>query len=112
MDIFADQSGQAHGELYLDDGHSYNYRNSNKFIKGKFSLKDKRFTYTFTDGTKDANNAWLERVTFYNFPNKPSKIMSGDGKQQLGFKHDPKTKVLTVRKIGCTFGAECSFKIL
>lgn len=120
LSIFLGSEGEATGWLYLDDGQSYDYRNENKFIYGKFDYQQKVLTYRFNKGEPNANTAWLEKVTIVGLPNKPNKVVGVlegvTGQQQqpttLAFKYDSNTHQLVIRKPAMSFGQSWQIKIL
>lgn len=44
LDIVPGDDGTAHGEIYIDDGSTFNYRNQ-EFVSGELTLKDNVLTY-------------------------------------------------------------------
>jgi len=99
LDIVLDDNAQeANGQVYLDDGTTFNYRKKD-FIQAEISFKDQSLTYNVVEGSF-ASSSWLERVTFYRYPSKPTKIeLVVDGKSTpLQFKYDSDAKILVIRK--------------
>jgi alpha 1,3-glucosidase len=99
LDIVLDGNAQeANGQVYLDDGTTFNYRKKD-FIQAEISFKDQSLTYNVVEGSF-ASSSWLERVTFYRYPSKPTKIeLVVDGKSTpLQFKYDSDAKILVIRK--------------
>ena len=119
LQIFLDSMQEASGSLYLDDGLSFDYRNKNAFIFGKFSFAQRMLSYSFVKGTPNSNSAWLERVTIYGYQSKPNRVVVhsdphvGTAKgSQLAFKYIPEEKALIIRKPSVAFGQNWQIKIL
>lgn len=120
LSIFLSSEGEATGWLYLDDGQSYDYRNGNKFIYGKFDYQQKVLSYRFNKGEPSSNTAWLEKVTIVGLPTKPNKVVAvldgvaGQPQQPttLAFKYDGNTHQLIIRKPAVSFGQSWQIKIL
>ncbi|KAM4733138.1 neutral alpha-glucosidase AB isoform 4-T4 [Anableps anableps] len=98
----------AEGELYIDDGHTFNYEKK-EFIHRRFS---------FTNGVLSSVNlepdaqfttkSWVERIIILG-ASKPSMITlkTADGEEnQLEFDFDASVFVLTIRKPGMNAGAD------
>ena len=112
LDIFLDSAGTAEGTAYLDDGQTFDYK-TGKYIYGRLSFSRKTLTYEITDGKWDESKAWLERVTIFGYPSKPSKVVltSGEKASQLAFKYDDRKRILVVRKPALSFGNNWQIKI-
>ncbi|EDV29833.1 uncharacterized protein TRIADDRAFT_37096 [Trichoplax adhaerens] len=101
LTVALNRKAQALGQLYIDDGHSFDYS------KGEFSLR--KFTYednvlSSRPGSAYGNyktNSWLEKIVVLGMKNKPSKIsVSGKNStpRKLKFKYDRENRRLTVKK--------------
>ncbi|CAG2104181.1 unnamed protein product [Medioppia subpectinata] len=112
LDIFLDSNGSAEGQLYLDDGQTFNYK-SGQHIYGKTQFQRKTLSYEIIDGKYDASKAWLERVTIFGYPSKPQKVVitSGEKTIQLAFKYDSQKRILVVRKPGLAFTNKWQIKV-
>jgi alpha 1,3-glucosidase len=101
LDIVVDTDGSsAHGELYFDDGATFNYQNDD-YIAAEIKLNDGTLTYRIVSG-KRQSKVWLERISVYGIASKPSKvsIVGGGNSESLQFKYDAEAKLLVVRKPG------------
>uniref|UniRef100_A0A672J470 Neutral alpha-glucosidase AB n=1 Tax=Salarias fasciatus TaxID=181472 RepID=A0A672J470_SALFA len=107
------------GELYIDDGHTFNYQKK-EFIHRRLSFSNnselflniKSLLLLFhSDLAPDAQfttNSWIERIVFLG-ASKPSKVTlkTADGQEsQLEFDFDAAVSVLTLRKPGMNAGAD------
>lgn len=112
LDIFLDNTGSAEGTLYLDDGQSFDYK-SGKHIYGRTLFNKKTLNYELIDGKYVESKAWLERVTIFGYPSKPTKIVltSGQKSSQLAFKYDDIKRILVIRKPGLLFTNNWQIKI-
>jgi len=94
---------KASGELYMDDGHTYNFQ------AGQFN----HINYTFAQNVLESTlitpqdsyktDSWLERVVVMGVSQAPTKITieQQDGvTKNLGFEFDGNKRVLTIRKPG------------
>ena len=103
LTVAPDAQGSASGSLYIDDGKSYDYRDG-KFTYVKFDYRDGKLTAK-AENPAYQTAAWVEAVKVLGVDKSPSAVTLGDGSSSsLGFKHDPETKVLTVRKPGVNLG--------
>uniref|UniRef100_A0A672J5Q3 Uncharacterized protein n=1 Tax=Salarias fasciatus TaxID=181472 RepID=A0A672J5Q3_SALFA len=96
------------GELYIDDGHTFNYQKK-EFIHRRLSFSNNALSSV--DLAPDAQfttNSWIERIVFLG-ASKPSKVTlkTADGQEsQLEFDFDAAVSVLTLRKPGMNAGAD------
>merc|ERR1712042_73881 len=89
------------GSLYLDDFHSFDYRN------GKFAHIQYTFSYNkliskiLHLNTSFTTNEWIERIIIIGLQNKPAAITlqaSGGDNVNLDFKYEASMKALTIRR--------------
>uniref|UniRef100_A0A672J3H4 Neutral alpha-glucosidase AB n=1 Tax=Salarias fasciatus TaxID=181472 RepID=A0A672J3H4_SALFA len=105
------------GELYIDDGHTFNYQKKEfihrrTLMSSELFLNIKSLLLLFhSDLAPDAQfttNSWIERIVFLG-ASKPSKVTlkTADGQEsQLEFDFDAAVSVLTLRKPGMNAGAD------
>ena len=112
LDIFLDNGGSAEGTVYLDDGQSFDYK-TGKHIYGRLGFSRKALNYEVIEGKWDESKAWLERVTIFGYPSKPSKIVltSGAKSAQLAHKYDDRKRILVIRKPALPFTNSWQIKI-
>ncbi|XP_068117348.1 neutral alpha-glucosidase AB isoform X2 [Hyperolius riggenbachi] len=111
--VALDLQGEAQGQLYLDDGHSFNYQ-QNEFVYRKFNYSHGQLTSSSLDpqGTFETSE-WLERVIIIG-SSKPNSITlhQPDGSEtQLEFEYNSQTSVLTVRKPGVNIASDFTMSL-
>lgn len=106
LQIALDQSGNASGELYVDDGHSFNYKNGEYSIR-KFYLESRLSEATIgmeiiENGFKLENG--IEKIIIFGFEQKPKSISfeiqdsSSDIKTKAILNYEFENNVLTIKK--------------
>uniref|UniRef100_V9KDE4 Neutral alpha-glucosidase AB n=1 Tax=Callorhinchus milii TaxID=7868 RepID=V9KDE4_CALMI len=107
--VALDPQSTAKGELFVDDGHTYNFEKKNEYIHRQFVFANNTLL------SKSANPkgrfetpSWVERVVILGARNPSSvTIKLSDGSHlSLDFEHNAETSVLTVRKPGVNIGAD------
>merc|ERR1711935_304763 len=90
-----DDNGQAHGQLYFDDGIPHDWENKNEFILGNLSLQNGAITYSLDakSGTFSAPT-WVEKVEVYGFKRSPARVEISSSAQSW--------KPLSFKMIGST----------
>jgi len=98
LDIVLDESKTAKGDLYLDDGITFNYKQDD-YIKSNVVFDGSNLSYSIESG-KRQTQVWLERVTIYGYASKPNQVVAVQGSSQetLEFKYESDTKALVLRK--------------
>uniref|UniRef100_A0A6I8N9D2 Neutral alpha-glucosidase AB n=2 Tax=Ornithorhynchus anatinus TaxID=9258 RepID=A0A6I8N9D2_ORNAN len=103
--------GTAQGELYLDDGHTFNYQTRDEFLLRKFSFADNTLNSSSADPRGHFETpVWIERVVILG-AGKPASVLlrtQGRPESRLAFRHDAETSVLTLRKPGVNVAADWS----
>uniref|UniRef100_A0AAQ5ZFN6 Glycoside hydrolase family 31 N-terminal domain-containing protein n=1 Tax=Amphiprion ocellaris TaxID=80972 RepID=A0AAQ5ZFN6_AMPOC len=98
----------AEGELYIDDGHTFNYEKK-EFIHRRLSFaKNILSSVNLAPDAQFTTRSWIERVVILG-ASKPSKVtlQTADGQDsQLEFDFDASMSVLTLRKPGMNAGAD------
>ncbi|XP_064293516.1 neutral alpha-glucosidase AB isoform X2 [Phalacrocorax carbo] len=99
--------GTAEGDLFLDDGQSFDYKTKARYLHRQFTFADNTLVASSADprGSFDTP-AWLERVVILG-TGKPAAVIlrSADGSEtRLDFQHEAETSVLTLRKPGVRIG--------
>ncbi|XP_064593080.1 neutral alpha-glucosidase AB isoform X1 [Zonotrichia leucophrys gambelii] len=105
--------GTAEGDLYLDDGVSFDYATKNAFLHRHFSFANGTLTSSSADPRGSMSSpAWLERVVILGVGRPDSALLTHDGSQTpLHFQHDPERSVLTLRRPGVPIGADWSISL-
>uniref|UniRef100_A0A452SSF9 Neutral alpha-glucosidase AB n=1 Tax=Ursus americanus TaxID=9643 RepID=A0A452SSF9_URSAM len=84
--------GTAQGELFLDDGHTFNYETRHEFLLRRFSFSGNSLPIAMT----------VERFLF---------SPPGSPESRLSFQHDPETSVLILRKPGVNVASDWSIHL-
>ncbi|XP_066426444.1 neutral alpha-glucosidase AB isoform X1 [Molothrus aeneus] len=106
--------GTAQGDLYLDDGVSFDYATKNAFLHRHFSFANGTLTSSSADPRGSMSSpAWLERVVILGVGRPDSALLTThDGSQTpLQFQYDPERSVLTLRRPGVPMGADWSISL-
>ncbi|XP_012721548.2 neutral alpha-glucosidase AB isoform X6 [Fundulus heteroclitus] len=102
----------AEGELYIDDGHTFNYEKK-EFIHRRFSFSNNVLSsVNLEPEAQFTTKSWVERIIILGASN-PSTITlrTADGINQLEFDFDASMSVLTIRKPGMNAGADWSVSL-
>jgi len=93
--ISLDHTKKAKGNLYVDDGHTFNYQEG-EFLEGQFSYESNRqIKYKITNGSLRPSNV-IERIVVLGLDSKPSTISFNN--HNLDFDYDSQLNRLTIRK--------------
>ncbi|PIK52128.1 hypothetical protein BSL78_10975 [Apostichopus japonicus] len=100
LKIALDAQGSAVGQLYTDDGHTYNFQKG-QYIYRQFEFKDNKLISKNLAPVSEYNSkSWLERVVIIGLsesPNHVSLISQGGNTQSLEFGYSAQ-RVLSIRK--------------
>ena len=106
--VALDKAGEAAGLLYVDDGHTYNYKHGD-FIWRKFSfannvLSSEKYRPSQPSAVEDWALATVERVVIQGIKNAPKSVVlvKSGGKFSLTFTFDSEKNILTVKKPDCS----------
>uniref|UniRef100_A0A4W6F6N1 Glucosidase II alpha subunit n=1 Tax=Lates calcarifer TaxID=8187 RepID=A0A4W6F6N1_LATCA len=98
----------AEGELYIDDGHTFNYEKK-EFIHRRLSFANNVLSsVNLAPDAQFTTGSWIERIVILG-ASKPSKVTlkAADGQEsQIEFEFDASMSVLTLRKPGMNSGAD------
>ncbi|KAM8985785.1 neutral alpha-glucosidase AB isoform 1-T1 [Ara ararauna] len=99
--------GTAEGDLFLDDGKSFDYETKARFLHRQFTFAGNTLTASSADprGSFDTP-VWLERVVILG-AGKPGAVVlrpANGSETRLDFQHEAEPPVLTVRKPGVRMG--------
>nr|XP_027781781.1 neutral alpha-glucosidase C [Marmota flaviventris] len=102
--------GSAVGELYLDDGHSFQYLHQNQFLHRKFSFCSSVLINSCADERgRYLSKCVVEQILFLGLKKKPSSVTthSSDGKDQpVAFMYCAKTSTLNLEKLSLNIGCD------
>ncbi|XP_064359268.1 neutral alpha-glucosidase AB isoform X2 [Dromaius novaehollandiae] len=95
--------GTAEGDLFLDDGRTFDFQTRGRFLHRRFTFAAGALTASSADpsGAFDTP-AWLERVVILG-AGKPAAVVlrpAAGPETRLDFQHEAETSVLTLRKPG------------
>ncbi|XP_039402615.1 neutral alpha-glucosidase AB isoform X3 [Mauremys reevesii] len=106
--------GTAEGDLFIDDGHTYNFESKAQYLHRHFSFASNSLTARSADSKGIFESpAWIERVVILG-AGKPAAVFlrqPGMAETRLDFQHEPETSVLTLRKPGVNIGADWSISL-
>ncbi|KAM5247381.1 neutral alpha-glucosidase AB isoform 2-T2 [Ctenodactylus gundi] len=106
--------GTAQGELYLDDGHTFNYQTRSEFLWRRFSFSGNTLVSSSADSRSHFETpVWIERVVIIG-AGKPAAVvlqMPGASESRLSFQHNPETSVLVIRKPGVRVASDWSIHL-
>ncbi|XP_033927555.1 neutral alpha-glucosidase AB isoform X2 [Melopsittacus undulatus] len=99
--------GTAEGDLFLDDGKSFDYETKARFLHRQFTFAGNTLTASSADpkGSYDTP-VWLERVVILG-AEKPDAVIlqpANGSEMRLDFQHEAEPPVLTIRKPGVRMG--------
>ncbi|KAL0994088.1 hypothetical protein UPYG_G00117620 [Umbra pygmaea] len=98
--VALDPLGNAEGELYIDDGHTFKYETDKQFIHRRLSFTSNTLSSSdLSPDTSFPTVSWVEKVVILG-AQKPSAVtLTSDGREtSVEFEFDPDTAVLTLRK--------------
>ncbi|KAF3822164.1 hypothetical protein GH733_007538 [Mirounga leonina] len=106
--------GTAQGELFLDDGHTFNYQTRHEFLLRRFSFSGNSLVSSSADPKGHFETPiWIERVVIIG-AGKPAAVVlqtKGSPESRLSFQHDPETSVLILRKPGVNVASDWSIHL-
>uniref|UniRef100_A0A2R9CR06 Neutral alpha-glucosidase AB n=1 Tax=Pan paniscus TaxID=9597 RepID=A0A2R9CR06_PANPA len=106
--------GTAQGELFLDDGHTFNYQTRQEFLLRRFSFSGNTLVSSSADPEGHFETPiWIERVVIIG-AGKPAAVVlqtKGSPESRLSFQHDPETSVLVLRKPGINVASDWSIHL-
>jgi len=97
--IALDEKGQAQGELYIDDGHSLDYR-IGRYITSTITMDGASIHKWNTHSEYSDIKSWVERIIILGLKKKPThatSMLNNDAKS-LEFTYDSHKQVLVIKK--------------
>jgi len=98
--VALDSKGEASGELYIDDGHSFDYQRG-QFVRRKFSFSNGRLSASASTlkspGTLAIDNT-IERVVVIGLQTSPSSVIFDGSNAAIDFDFHSEQKLLVLRK--------------
>ncbi|XP_042299274.1 neutral alpha-glucosidase C isoform X2 [Sceloporus undulatus] len=105
-----DSKESAAGELYLDDGHSFQYLHEKQFLLRKFTFHKNIFSSRHADGDPQFHTKCVvERILILGMKNHPSVITAsihGGKDKAVAFTYDAKNSVLVLQKLSLNVGID------
>ncbi|XP_044869546.1 neutral alpha-glucosidase C isoform X2 [Mauremys mutica] len=116
--VALDSKDFAVGELYLDDGHSFQYLHKKQFLHRKFTFHKNVFSSSCADEIGQYHTKCVvERVLILGVQKQPTSVTVSlqdkrDGKdKEVVFTYDAKTSMLTLEKLLLNVGADWEIHI-
>lgn len=103
----------AEGELYIDDGHTFNYEKQEFIHRRLMFANNVLSSVNLTPEARFTTRSWIERVIILG-ASKPSKVTlkTADGQEStVDFDFDASMSVLTLRKPGMNAGEDWTVKL-
>ncbi|XP_034531614.1 neutral alpha-glucosidase C isoform X1 [Notolabrus celidotus] len=113
--VALNSQGSADGELYLDDGHSFSYRDKKAFCLRRFSMLSGRLLCrpASEEGAFDSDIV-VQSVTVLGLKRKPSKVVvhvSGAGDTSAAFQFTESCCTLTVNELNLSVTTDWDIQI-
>ncbi|CAF2946311.1 unnamed protein product [Rotaria sp. Silwood2] len=81
--VALDRNYEAKGELYMDDGYTYNYRGKRQLTYRRFTFKNNELRSKSLDtSAKFETAAWIERIIIHGYPENPNRVIIHSGDKQ------------------------------
>uniref|UniRef100_A0A8C3HFX0 Glucosidase alpha, neutral C n=1 Tax=Chrysemys picta bellii TaxID=8478 RepID=A0A8C3HFX0_CHRPI len=113
--VALDSKDFAVGELYLDDGHSFQYLHKKQFLHRKFTFHKNVFSSSCADEIGQYHTKCVvERVLILGVQKQPTSVTVSlhDGKdKEVVFTYDAKSSMLTLEKLLLNVGADWEIHI-
>uniref|UniRef100_A0A8C0U8C1 Glucosidase alpha, neutral C n=1 Tax=Cyanistes caeruleus TaxID=156563 RepID=A0A8C0U8C1_CYACU len=110
LHVALDTEACAIGELYIDDGHSFQYLHKKQFLYRKFTFCKNILSSSCIDESGQYHTTCVvERVIILGFGKHPTSVTASpkDGKKtEVVFTYDTKTSVLTLENIALSVDAD------
>ncbi|KAM4667279.1 neutral alpha-glucosidase C isoform 5-T5 [Amazona ochrocephala] len=110
LHVALDTEACAIGELYIDDGHSFQYLHKKQFLYRKFTFHNNILSSSCRDESGQYQTTCVvERVIVLGFGQQPTFVTacSKDGKQkEVVFTYDTKTSALTLENLALSVAAD------
>ena len=106
--VALDKNQRSKGQLYLDDGKSFNYKTKQEFVLIDFDFANDKLTGHLVSKPGYECKSWLERVIIlgYEKPVKSAKIVSPTTGEEILKTSLSENKVLTIRRPGVNICAD------
>ncbi|XP_041707131.1 neutral alpha-glucosidase AB isoform X3 [Coregonus clupeaformis] len=105
--VALDSQGNAEGELYIDDGHTFKHETDKQFIHRHLSFTANSLSSSdLSPDSQFPTASWVEKVIILGVqkPDAVTLTTTDGGESSVEFEFDPDTAVLTLRKPGVNAG--------
>eukprot|EP00003_Mantamonas_plastica_P006535 TRINITY_DN1534_c0_g1_i2.p1 TRINITY_DN1534_c0_g1~~TRINITY_DN1534_c0_g1_i2.p1 ORF type:complete len:651 (-),score=209.59 TRINITY_DN1534_c0_g1_i2:130-2082(-) len=110
--IALDSKNFATGRLYLDDGHSFEYKTDNKFILRQFTFNNGRLTSTnLANDASFETPVVIERLVFVGVSKEPSSVTIVGSGHPLNFTFASQSSTMVVRKPDLAVGEDWEVEV-
>nr|XP_033808266.1 neutral alpha-glucosidase C isoform X2 [Geotrypetes seraphini] len=108
--VALDSKRSATGELYTDDGHSFQYLHEDHFLYRRFTFHKNILSSSCADEKgRYSTECVIERILILGLRKQPASVTTiepGRRHQKVTFAYNPRTSVLTVEKLSLGLGAD------
>ncbi|XP_077995538.1 neutral alpha-glucosidase AB-like isoform X2 [Glandiceps talaboti] len=112
--VALDKDGKAKGDLYIDDGHSFEYKNG-KYLFLEFEFSDhKLISRPIGYNQQFTTKSWLEKVVILGMRHQPvnANLQYDGATENLAVSRNPTTQTVTVRKPGVNMAKEWTITLI
>ncbi|CAB1316098.1 unnamed protein product [Coregonus sp. 'balchen'] len=112
--VALDPEGNAEGEFYIDDGHTFKHETDKQFIHRRLSLTANTLSASdLSPDSRFSTASWVEKVIILGAqkPDAVTLTMTDGGESSVEFEFDPDTAVLTLRKPGLNTGVNWTLQV-
>jgi len=114
--VALDSSASAYGTLYIDDGHSYNYKKGD-YLWREFQFKNNKLSYKKLRNSQPSQEEWtktsVERLIIAGLKKSPKKVILTEkgSHKELTFTYIKEENKLIVKKPDCGIANDWEIKL-